>query len=107
MHSSFRCSSTKEITYEINCSNCPLNRQRIEIDGVSNGTRDYSTFARYDFGHQGVISDIVENPAAYVCDLGHELILAAAGGKGELSERAKAALRTHAGRREALDLLPK
>ena len=56
---------------------------------------------------QDLISDIVENPAAHVCDLGHELILAAACGKGELSERAKGALRTHTGRREALDLLQK
>jgi hypothetical protein len=56
---------------------------------------------------QTLISDIVENPAAHVCDLGHELILAAACGKGELSERAKASLRIHAGRREALDLLRK
>ena len=54
---------------------------------------------------QGLISAIVENPAAHVCDLGHELILAAACGKGELSERTKIALRTHAGRREALELL--
>lgn len=54
---------------------------------------------------QSLISEIVENPAAHVCDLGHELILAAACGKGELSERTKVALRTHAGRREALELL--
>jgi hypothetical protein len=54
---------------------------------------------------QVLISEIVENAAAHVCDLGHELILASACGKGELSERAKIALRTHAGRREALELL--
>lgn len=56
---------------------------------------------------QGLISDIIENPAAHVCDLGHELIIAAACGKGQLSERAKIALQTHAGRREALELLQK
>ena len=56
---------------------------------------------------QVLISDIVENPAAHVCDLGHELILAAACGKGELSKRAKVALRTHAGQREAVELFQK
>lgn len=54
---------------------------------------------------QRLIADLVSNAAAHVCDLGHELILASAVGKGELSEPAKEALRRHAGRREALDLL--
>ena len=72
-------------------------------------TPDELVFAGRDYeeSRQSLISDIVENSAAHVCDLGHEIILAAACGKGELSERTKVALRTHAGRREALELLQK
>ncbi len=54
---------------------------------------------------QVLITDIVANGAGHVCDLGHELILASALRKGELSQAAKEVLRRHAGRREALDLL--
>lgn len=54
---------------------------------------------------QVLIGNIVTSESAHVCDLSHELILASACGKGELSEAAQEGLRRHGERRDTLNLL--
>ncbi|MDB5692674.1 MAG: hypothetical protein JWO81_1737 [Alphaproteobacteria bacterium] len=61
--------------------------------------------AAHDWERQSLVHAIVSDQAAHVSDVAHELVLAAALGKGDLSEAALEALNQHTGRREAVAVL--
>ena len=64
----------------------------------------YADAAR-EADRQSLIEAIVSDASAHVSDLSHEIILASALGKGDLSEATLTTLAHHAGRREALEVL--